>query len=149
MRHMRRYGQVTREGDDDGHRRDRWGDISGAVGGDPKKLLGSIGGLIGNSAGLQNLVGTLSKSGLASQVDSWVGTGKNQAVDPQQLAGAIGEDKVKAVAQQAGVSEEQAKTGLAAALPKLIDQLTPNGSVPTSGVGSIISGLEGMLGGKG
>ena len=119
------------------------GDISGAVGGDPKKLLGSIGGLIGNSAGLQNLVGTLSKSGLASQVDSWVGTGKNQAVDPQQLASAIGEDKVKAV------SQEQAKTGLAAAFPKLIDQLTPNGSVPTAGVGSIISGLEGMLGGKG
>jgi uncharacterized protein YidB (DUF937 family) len=54
---------------------------------------------------------------------------------------------VKAVAQQAGVSEDEAKNCIAAALPHLIDQLTPEGSVPSSGVGGTLDSLKGMLGG--
>ncbi len=68
-----------------------------------------MGGLIGNSAGLQNLVGTSQERPHPGRFLG--GHRENQAVDPQQLASAIGEDKVKAVAQEAGVSEGQAKTG--------------------------------------
>jgi uncharacterized protein YidB (DUF937 family) len=59
----------------------------------------------------------------------------------------LGADKVNAVADQAGVSRDQAKTDLAAALPRLIDQLTPDGAVPSSGVGGALRGLRGTLGG--
>ena len=54
---------------------------------------------------------------------------------------------VKEVAVQAGATEDEVKGGVAAALPKLIDQPTPDGNVPASGVGSIIEGLKGALGG--
>ena len=126
------------------------GDISGAVGGDPKKLLGSMGGLIGNSAGLQNLVGTSSKSGLASQVGFLGGHREEPGRRPAAALrrSAIGEDKVKAVAQEAGVSEGQAKTGLAAALPEARwIELTPNGSRADAGAWARSSAASrGMLG---
>jgi uncharacterized protein YidB (DUF937 family) len=122
------------------------GEVSGLTGGDPMKLLGAVGGLIGNSKGLSGLVGQLTQGGLGNEVSSWIAKGENQAVDPKALANAIGPDKVAAVATQAGVSTHEAEGALAAMLPKLIDQLTPNGSVPTSGVGSILNGLKGVLG---
>ena len=121
-------------------------EVSGLAGGDPKKLLGAVGGLIGNSQGLSGLVDQLTKSGLGDQVSSWIGKGENKPVDPKALGDAIGSDKVAAVASQAGVSQSEAQAGLAAMLPKLIDQLTPDGSVPSSGVGSVLNGLKGMLG---
>jgi uncharacterized protein YidB (DUF937 family) len=122
------------------------GEVSKLDGGNPMKLLGAVSGLVGNSQGLSGLVDQLTKGGLGNEVSSWIGKGENKAVDPKALANAIGPDKVAAVAAQAGVSPQEAQGGLAAMLPKLIDQLTPNGSVPTSGVGSILSGLKGVLG---
>jgi uncharacterized protein YidB (DUF937 family) len=77
---------------------------------------------------------------------SAIGERQNEAADPEQLASAIGEDKVHEVATEAGVRDEQAKTGIAVVLPQLIDQLTPDGSVPTSGVGGALEGLKGLLG---
>lgn len=123
------------------------GTISSAFKGDPKKLVGALSGLIGNSGGLSNLVSGLKGGGLGDEVDSWVGKGQNKPVDPDRLANALGADKVKEVASKAGATEDEAKGGIAAAIPKLIDQLTPDGKVPSSGVGSILSGLKGMLGG--
>ena len=121
------------------------GAVSGSAGGN-QKLLGALGGLIGNSQGLSGLVGQLTKGGLGNEVSSWIGKGENKPADPQALADAFGPDKVAAVAAEAGVSPQEAQTGLAAMLPKLIDQLTPNGSVPSSGVGSMLGGLKGLLG---
>lgn len=123
------------------------GNVSSAFQGDPKKLVGALSGLIGNSGGLSKLVSGLKGGGLGDEVDSWVGKGKNKPADPDRLARALGAGKVKEVASKAGVTEDEAKGGIAAALPQLIDQLTPDGGVPTSGVGSILDGLKGMLGG--
>ncbi len=120
--------------------------VSGVFPGDAKKLVGSLAGLIGNSKGLGGLVSGLKSGGLGGEVDSWVGKGDNRPADKDRLAKALGADRVKDVAKRTGVSEDEAKGGIAAALPKLIDQLTPDGKVPSSGVGSILSGLKGMLG---
>ena len=123
---------------------DRVSDLAGGDSG--KKLVEAVSGLIGNSSGLSSLVSNLSQGGLGEQVQSWVGKGSNVAADPEQLASAIGNEKVHEVATEAGVTDEQAKTGIAAVLPQLIDQLTPDGAVPTSGVGGMLQGLKGMLG---
>lgn len=45
---------------------------------------------------------------------------------------AFGDQQVEQVAQEAGISTEEASNQLAAILPATVDQLTPNGQMPTS-----------------
>lgn len=88
---------------------------------------GALGGKLG---GLGGLLGKLQAGGLGGKAQSWVGTGANEDVDPDELEGALGTDTVAQIASEAGVSHAEAKSGLAALLPKLIDNVTPGGSLP-------------------
>jgi uncharacterized protein YidB (DUF937 family) len=81
-------------------------------------LLQAVVQQLGQGGGLAGLVQTLQKNGLAEIVNSWVGTGANLPVSPQQLAA------------KAGVSPEAAGSQLAALLPGLVDKLTPEGKIP-------------------
>ncbi|MEZ5236959.1 MAG: YidB family protein [Acidimicrobiales bacterium] len=92
-------------------------------------LLGS-GALGGKLGGLGGLLGKLQAGGLEGKAQSWVGTGANEPVDPDELEQALGADTVAEIASEAGVSHQEAKGGLASLLPKLIDGVTPGGSVP-------------------
>lgn len=86
------------------------------------------GGLIG---GLGDLVSKFQKAGHGSTVDSWIGTGQNQPIQPGQLGQTIGQTTISDLARQAGVSEQDLLNGLAQALPGVIDKLTPRGRLPT------------------
>jgi len=123
-------------------------------------LLGQFGAAAGTGdgspsvtnaiAGLPGLVEHLVSSGLAEQVASWVSKGDNQPVDPQQLGAALGPDKLGQLAQQVGVPVDQLLPALAAALPTVIDALTPDGRMPDAGgvdIGGVLGGLGGLLGG--
>ena len=118
----------------------------GQDGGDLRaKLLQAAAGLIQNQpGGLQDLLGRFADAGLGQQATSWVSTGANLPIDPGQVTQALGAEQVEAIAQQAGVPAEHASSGLAALLPSLIDQLTPDGQVP--GAGTLQQGLAGLLG---
>ncbi len=118
----------------------------GQGGGDNKsQLLNAVIGMIQNQpGGLQGLLGKLQGSGLGDQVASWVGTGENLPLGADQLQQALGSDQVAAIAQQAGVPAEHASSGLAAMLPDIINQLTPNGQMPQEG--DLQQGLGGLLG---
>lgn len=117
-----------------------------AGGGD---LVGMFSGLVGGEGGLQGLVDQLGKGGLGDVVGSWVGTGQNQSVSPQQLADALGPEKVQQLAGQSGLSIEALLPMLASALPTIIDAITPHGKVTsgdaTSGldIGGLLEGLSG------
>src|SRR5512142_312886 len=101
--------------------------------------------VLGNHpGGVGGLVGRLEQAGLGTAVQSWVGTGANQPVSPDQVHQAIGADQISAIAAKAGIPPEIAKVGLATLLPILIDKATPNGRVPADG-GSLSSGLGGLL----
>jgi uncharacterized protein YidB (DUF937 family) len=103
--------------------------------------------LVGGEGGLQNLVGQLSSSGLGDQVASWTGTGPNKSVDPAQLQQALGEEKVNQLAADSGLSVSQLMPLIAAALPAIIDTLTPDGKVSSGDaaagfdIGGILEGL--------
>ncbi len=98
---------------------------------DVPKLIGPVVEMVQSTpGGIQGLMGQLRSSGLGEQVSSWVGTGENAKVDPSQLAAALGPERVQSVAAKAGVSAEQAASGIAALLPQLVDKLTPGGQVP-------------------
>ncbi|MEV8546301.1 YidB family protein [Streptomyces sp. NPDC051572] len=103
------------------------GNILGAL---LSALGGSQGGSSTGSNPLGGLLDMLTKSGLAEQKDSWVGTGQNQSVTGAQIQQALPDETLQKVAEQAGVTPEQAASDLAQTLPQAVDKLTPEGQVP-------------------
>jgi uncharacterized protein YidB (DUF937 family) len=95
-----------------------------------EQVKGLMSSLVSKSGGLQGLMGKLGSGGLQDQVRSWIGTGSNEQVSAEQVKQAVGSDKLAEAAQQAGMSTDQAASHLAQAIPQLIDQATPEGSMP-------------------
>lgn len=98
-------------------------------------LMQAVVGLLGQNShvgGLSGLIQAFQKNGLNDIVNSWVGTGKNLPISPEQIQQGLGGDLLKQLAAQAGLSTEAAGGQLASLLPGLIDKLTPGGKVPDS-----------------
>jgi uncharacterized protein YidB (DUF937 family) len=62
---------------------------------------------------------------------SWIGTGPNQPVSPNQVGSALGPSIIKALAQKTGMSEQELTAQLSQILPGVVDKLTPNGRLPS------------------
>lgn len=104
-------------------------------GGDKNPLMQALLGLLAQNSsvgGLSGLVQAFQKNGLGDIVDSWVSTGKNLPISPQQIQQGLGGDLLKQLASQAGLSTDAAGGQLASLLPGLIDKLTPDGKMPDS-----------------
>jgi uncharacterized protein YidB (DUF937 family) len=82
--------------------------------------------------GLGDLIGRLTAGGAAPQVNSWVGHGENQPIQPGQLGGALGQSTLNELTQRTGMSQQELLQQLAVVLPQLINSLTPKGRVPTA-----------------
>jgi uncharacterized protein YidB (DUF937 family) len=85
-----------------------------------------------NLGDLQGLVARLQQGGLGDQVQSWLGSGGNLPVSPDQLRAALGSGPIGELAQHFGVSPEAALKLLSEHLPGVIDQASPNGALPPS-----------------
>jgi len=72
------------------------------------------------------------KSGHGGVLNSWIGTGQNQPVSPDQLGTALGPDIIKVLAQRSGLSEDELTSQLSKVLPAVVDRLTPNGRIPAA-----------------
>jgi uncharacterized protein YidB (DUF937 family) len=81
--------------------------------------------------GLSDLIGKLTSGGAAPQVNSWIGPGQNEAIQPGQLGGALGQNVLNELSQRTGMSQQELLNQLSVALPQLINHLTPNGRMPT------------------
>ena len=88
------------------------------------------GGLLG---GLSDLVSKLQGAGQGATVNSWIGAGANQPIQPGQLGSALGQQTISSLAQKAGMSEQDLLAQLSQALPGIINHLTPNGRLPLAG----------------
>ncbi len=94
-------------------------------------LQGQQGGGGGGAGGLGGLMSALRQGGLGGQLDSWISTGPNQAVSPDDVQGALGgSDLLGNLAAQMGGSQGDAASMLSQLLPGLIDQMTPQGQPP-------------------
>jgi len=121
---------------------------AGVPGGGNAALLQAVLGLLGNDApggGLGALVAGFQRHGLGDVISSWISTGQNQPITPDQLGRVLGADTLSALTQQTGTHSADLLGQLSQLLPQVIDQLTPHGQVPASGLGST-SDLLGMLG---
>ena len=101
-------------------------------GGTRSAIVSALIGLLANQnqGGLSSLIQRFSGSGLSDLVNSWISTGPNKPVTPQQVEQGLGPDTINQVASQTGVGREEVKTHLAQVLPQLVDRLTPQGNVP-------------------
>lgn len=97
-------------------------------------LLGAIVQMLQNQpGGLTGLLQGFEQNGLGSLLQSWISTGHNLPISADQITQVLGHSQVAQIAEQAGVSHEEAAGGLAALLPQVVDKLTPNGQMPESG----------------
>ena len=111
----------------------------GAGGGGLGDLLkGPLGGMLAGGAagsilsgGLGSLLEQFQQNGHGQAAQSWVGKGPNQDISESDLAKSIGIDDIDAVASHAGLSREELLAGLRRELPGAVDQLTPDGRLPT------------------
>lgn len=122
--------------------------VGGMLGGSSNQnpLMQALTGLLGQNSpvgGLTGLVQTFQKNGLGDIVNSWVGTGKNLPVTPQQIQQGLGGDLLSQLATKAGISTDAAGAQLAGLLPDLVDKLTPTGKIEAGGLDQLLKMFQG------
>jgi uncharacterized protein YidB (DUF937 family) len=105
-------------------------------------LDGLIGGVVGagmttvvnqileRHGGLQGVVREFERNGLGATVQSWVGTGPNQAISSDGINRVLGNDLLQQLAAKTGLSVQDLTQKLAQVLPEAVDKLTPDGVMP-------------------
>ena len=117
-----------------GHKDPNADSTASAIGGAPSQqlppLLQSL-GAAPLAQGLSDLLKDFQQKGFGETIKSWVDTGPNKLVSTGQLEQALGEEKIAWLLRQTGMSREALLEGLSRELPPTIDQLTPDGRLPT------------------
>jgi uncharacterized protein YidB (DUF937 family) len=103
------------------------GVLGGTVG---AALVSAANEIIEKNGGLQGLVANFQQRGLASVIQSWISTGPNQPITPEQLSQGAGPELIGQLAAKLGMDPEELKRKLADVLPAAIDKLTPEGKLP-------------------
>lgn len=104
--------------------------LGGAMG---ATVVTALNSLIQQHGGVQGIVTQLEQQGLGNTVKSWVGTGPNQSISPDQVNSAFG-GIINQIAAKTGMSPQELTAKIAQHLPGAIDHLTPNGAVPPKSV---------------
>ena len=101
---------------------------------DPKNSLDPSGGPLSGGAlggGLKDLLERFRQSGQEDKAQSWVAKGSNKPIAPQELEQTLGEERIQWLMEQTGLPRDELLAGLSSELPNAVDELTPDGHVPT------------------
>lgn len=90
---------------------------------------GFIGALL--TGGLMDLVRQFQAAGKGRVAESWITTGDNEPISPEDLSKVLSEEQLAFLTERTGLTREELLRGLSERLPRTIDQLTPEGRVPT------------------
>ena len=95
-------------------------------------MLGGAGagGLL--SGGIGELLERFNLNGQGETAQSWINSGPNKEISPQQLKQAIGSDVLEKLEQQTGLSQEELLARLSRELPTAVDKYTPDGRLPAA-----------------
>lgn len=93
-------------------------------------MVSVVNGIIEKHGGLQGVVSQFEQNGLGPTIKSWVGTGPNQPISPDQVHQALGSDLLQQLAAKSGLSVQDLAQKLAQVLPQAVDRLTPDGTIP-------------------
>ncbi len=107
------------------------------TGAEPAGFLAEIGQTLqstfagsGLSTALGDLVARFQAAGHGAAANSWVSAEANHPVNVDQLQAALGPETLADLSRKTGLSQQQLLLRLNAALPAVVDRLTPNGRVP-------------------
>jgi uncharacterized protein YidB (DUF937 family) len=107
----------------------------GGLGDILKSGLGTVlaGGAAGSilSGGLGDLLKQFQQNGQGDVAKTWVDNGPNKAISTDDLAKALGGDQISTLMAHTGLSRQDLLAGLSQHLPEAVDQLTPDGRLPT------------------
>ena len=105
-----------------------------SAGGSSNPVVTAVIQMIQNQpGGVSGLLQRFQEKGLGELVNSWVGTGQNLPLSPDQVQHVLGTEQVQEVAANAGIPAGLAGSKLAEFLPMIVDRLTPNGQMPEHG----------------
>ncbi|WP_036255942.1 YidB family protein, partial [Methylocapsa acidiphila] len=102
--------------------------LGGTVG---AALVTAANELIEKQGGIEGLVKQFQEKGLAGTIQSWISTGDNLPIAPEQLQSVLGSDLVKNLAAKVGIPPEELAKKLSELLPTAVDKLTPEGKLPS------------------
>jgi uncharacterized protein YidB (DUF937 family) len=109
----------------------RMGMLDGLLGGIVGAgMVSVVNNLVEQHGGLQAMVSEFEKNGLGPTVRSWVGTGPNQSISPEEVQKALGPDLLQQLSEKSGLSVQELAQKLSHVLPQAVDKLTPNGAIP-------------------
>jgi uncharacterized protein YidB (DUF937 family) len=97
--------------------------------------------------GIQGIVSRMTDAGLGQQVQSWIGTGDNQSISGEQIRQAVDPSALQQMSDKTGMQPDQVCDHAAQVLPQLMDQATPQGTMP-SGESAMTRGknaIKGMM----
>ena len=115
---------------------DQFGGAVGSVLGQGKSagvtavLLQQLVAMLSKPGALGELTSKFQSAGLGNLLQSWIGTGQNMPIDAGALSQIFGQGDLGQLAQQLGISRDEAAGGLAQMLPDVVDRMTPAGQIP-------------------
>jgi uncharacterized protein YidB (DUF937 family) len=103
--------------------------------------------LMSQPGGLSGILAKLSAAGLGNIVQSWISNGENMPITGNQVQTALGNDLIGKLANSAGVNSSSAATMIAKFLPTVVNQLTPEGTMPATGLqaGQVMGALSSLF----
>jgi uncharacterized protein YidB (DUF937 family) len=114
------------------------GGLGGLLGQLASGGLGGLGGLLAGgsaggvlSGGLGGLLDQFRQNGLGDKADNWVKVGPNDDIKDDELSGALGDDVLDELVEKTGLSKQEILARLSRELPKAVDDLTPDGNIPS------------------
>ncbi len=111
------------------------GNMLSGAGGEQANLGGIMEVLSGlDAGGVNGLLQSFQQNGLGDIISSWVGTGQNLPISPEQIREGLGSDLLTSLAEKSGLPAEELSSQIAGYLPDFIDTITPDGTVPEGGL---------------
>ena len=87
----------------------------------PGDIVGGLGGLLKQ----------FQQNGFGDAINSWISTGPNKPVTADQVSQALPPEIIDALSKRLGLPKDQISGILSQILPNTVDQLTPEGRLPT------------------
>jgi uncharacterized protein YidB (DUF937 family) len=93
--------------------------------------------------GVPGLVQKFEKAGLGPQIQSWIGSGKQLPITPDDVIHVFGSTDISSLAAKAGIPTEQAAQQIAELLPQAVSNFAPSAKLSNTGVfGDVATKIE-------
>lgn len=94
-----------------------------------------------SQGGIHSILNKFHNDGLGGLVESWISMGNNLPVSTDQISAIFGSSAIQQLADTLGANMEEASSVIADFLPKMVNELSPDGVLPNT-VNLLSAGLN-------